>query len=108
MSRSFELKEFKSGAARMARDARVPLLPTTLWGAHRVWTKDAPKHRGRSRIPIFVEIGEPIVVERGSNVEEATARLKAAMQEPTFAICRPGSAARLPPWRRPPRPTCTT
>ena len=81
MSRSFELKEFKSGAARMARDARVPLLPTTLWGGHRVWTKDAPKHRGRSRIPIFVEVGEPIVVERGSNVDEATARLKAAMQE---------------------------
>ncbi|MCB1301144.1 MAG: 1-acyl-sn-glycerol-3-phosphate acyltransferase, partial [Tetrasphaera sp.] len=52
MSRSFELKPFKSGAARMARDAGVPLLPTTLWGAHRVWTKDAPKHRGRSKIPI--------------------------------------------------------
>jgi 1-acyl-sn-glycerol-3-phosphate acyltransferase len=81
MSRSFELKEFKSGAARMARDAGVPLLPTTLWGAHRVWTKDAPKHRGRSRIPIFIEVGEPIWVERGGDVEEATARLKAAMQE---------------------------
>ncbi len=80
MSRSFELKEFKSGAARMARDAGVPILPTTLWGAHRVWTKDAPKHRGRSRIPIFIEIGEPIWVPRGSNVDEATARVKVAMQ----------------------------
>ncbi|MFN8096892.1 MAG: lysophospholipid acyltransferase family protein [Dermatophilaceae bacterium] len=80
MSRSFELKEFKSGAARMARDAGVPILPTTLWGAHRVWTKDAPKHRGRSRIPIFIEIGEPIWVPRGSNVDEATAQVKAAMR----------------------------
>lgn len=80
MSRSFELKEFKSGAARMARDARVPLLPTTLWGAQRVWTKEAPRHRGRSGIPIFIEVGEPITVERGDDIEEVTARLKAAMR----------------------------
>ena len=30
MSRSFELKPFKGGAARIARDGGVPLLPTTL------------------------------------------------------------------------------
>ncbi len=80
MSRSFELKPFKSGAARMARDAGVPLLPTTLWGAQRVWTKDAPKHRGRSGIPIFVEIGEPIWVPKGSNVEAASEALRVAME----------------------------
>jgi len=81
MSRSFELKPFKSGAARMARDARVPLLPTTLWGAQRVWSKDVPKNRGRSHIPIFIEVGEPIPVPKGSNVDEASERLRAAMQE---------------------------
>ncbi len=80
MSRSFELKPFKSGAARMARDAGVPLLPTTLWGAQRVWTKDAPKNRGRSHIPVFIEVGEPIWVPKGANVEEANDRLRAAMQ----------------------------
>lgn len=79
MSRSFELKPFKSGAARMARDARVPLLPTTLWGAQRVWTKEAPTHRGRSGIPIFIEVGEPIWVPKGSNVDEASEKLRAAM-----------------------------
>ncbi len=81
MSRSFELKEFKSGAARMARDAGVPLLPTTVWGAQRVWTKEAPKHMGRSNIPIFIEVGEPFMVPKGSNVDEATRRLQAVMQE---------------------------
>lgn len=80
MSRSFELKEFKSGAARMARDARVPMLPTTLWGSQRVWTKEAPRHRRRSNIPIFIEVGEPIWVEDDGDVDEATARLKAAMR----------------------------
>ena len=79
MSRSFELKPFKSGAVRMARDAGVPLLPTTLWGAQRLWTKEAPKHRGRSGIPIFIEVGEPIWVPKGGNVEEGAQRLRAAM-----------------------------
>src|SRR6478672_12367883 len=31
ISRSFCLKEFKSGASRMARAAGVPLIPVTLW-----------------------------------------------------------------------------
>ena len=36
ISRSFELKEFKSGAVRMAMGAKVPLLPTVVWGSQRV------------------------------------------------------------------------
>ena len=42
MSRSFELKEFKPGAVKMAQVAGVPVLPTTIWGAQRVWTKNRP------------------------------------------------------------------
>jgi len=38
MSRSFELKPFKTGAARIAQDGGVPLLPTTVSGSQRVWT----------------------------------------------------------------------
>src|SRR5699024_1297803 len=33
MSRSFEIKELKSGAARMAQDTGVPIVPTIVWGA---------------------------------------------------------------------------
>ena len=36
ISRSFELKEFKTGAARMAREAGVPIIPMITWGAHRI------------------------------------------------------------------------
>ncbi len=51
ISRSFELKEFKSGAARMARDAQVPIIPMIVWGTQRMWTKDHPRNMGRKKIP---------------------------------------------------------
>ena len=60
ISRSFELKEFKSGAARMAIAAQVPIVPHIVWGAQRIWTKDHPKKLWRPRVPISVAVGEPI------------------------------------------------
>ncbi len=80
VSRSFELKEFKPGAVKMAQVAGVPILPTTIWGGHRVWTKDLPRRMGRANIPVHVTVGEPIQVERREDVTAATARLKAVMQ----------------------------
>jgi 1-acyl-sn-glycerol-3-phosphate acyltransferase len=62
ISRSFELKEFKAGGVRLAAAARVPLLPTIIWGSQRVWTKDHPKRIGRTRTPITVRVGEPMSV----------------------------------------------
>src|SRR5690242_4969120 len=60
ISRSFELKEFKSGAARMAIDADVPIVPVIVWGAQRIWTKDHPRNVGRAKIPITVQVGAPV------------------------------------------------
>lgn len=60
ISRSFELKDFKSGAARMATEAGVPLLPVVIWGSQRVWTKDHPKRLGRTRTPVTVSVGAPV------------------------------------------------
>ena len=54
ISRSFELKEFKTGAVRMAIEAQVPIIPLIVWGAHRRWTKDHPRKLGRAKIPITV------------------------------------------------------
>lgn len=79
MSRSFELKEFKPGAVRMAQEAGVPILPTTLWGSQRVWSKNLPKHMGRSKIPVFITVGEPIHIDPAENRVEATQRLQDAM-----------------------------
>ncbi|MDH6195320.1 1-acyl-sn-glycerol-3-phosphate acyltransferase [Mycobacterium frederiksbergense] len=60
ISRSFELKDFKTGAARMALEAGVPVIPLIVWGAQRIWTKDNPKSLGRSKIPVTVMVGTPI------------------------------------------------
>ncbi|WP_422743916.1 lysophospholipid acyltransferase family protein [Mycobacterium sp. WMMD1722] len=57
ISRSFELKEFKTGAVRMAQEAGVPIVPLIVWGAQRIWTKDHPRALGRRKIPIAVEVG---------------------------------------------------
>jgi 1-acyl-sn-glycerol-3-phosphate acyltransferase len=60
ISRSFEIKEFKTGAARMAVEAGVPIVPVIVWGAQRIWTKDHPRKLLRPKVPITVLVGEPI------------------------------------------------
>jgi 1-acyl-sn-glycerol-3-phosphate acyltransferase len=60
ISRSFELKDFKTGAARMALEAGVPMVPLIVWGAHRIWTKDHPRNLGRKKIPLTVAAGQPL------------------------------------------------
>ena len=80
ISRSFELKEFKSGTVRMAQAAGVPVLPVTIWGSQRVWTKGHPKRMGRTNVPIHITIGEPIAVGKGSAAaEEANQLLRERM-----------------------------
>jgi 1-acyl-sn-glycerol-3-phosphate acyltransferase len=80
ISRSFELKEFKAGAVRMAQAARVPILPTVIWGSQRVWTKGRPKQLGRTRTPISIRVGEPIEAVRGENGDALNARVRDRMQ----------------------------
>jgi 1-acyl-sn-glycerol-3-phosphate acyltransferase len=85
ISRSFELKEFKSGAVRMAAAAGVPLLPTVIWGSQRIWTKGHPKRLGRTRTPIILSVGTPIPVGRKDDPETALHSLRKAMTELLFA-----------------------
>jgi 1-acyl-sn-glycerol-3-phosphate acyltransferase len=79
ISRSFELKEFKTGAIRMAAAADVPILPTVVWGSQRVWTKDHPKRLGRSGIPIVLSVGSPLAAGRRQDAELVAEQLRAAM-----------------------------
>lgn len=81
ISRSFELKEFKTGAVRMAVDARVPIIPSIVWGAQRQWTKGGPRQMGRKHFPIFVRYGEKFTVTADESVEDATHRLRDAMTD---------------------------
>jgi len=80
MSRAYELKPFKPGAVKMAQEAGVPILPTTVWGSQRVWSKNVPKHLGRSNIPVHVTVGAPLIVGADESVADANERLRAVMQ----------------------------
>ncbi|MDQ2586248.1 MULTISPECIES: lysophospholipid acyltransferase family protein [Saccharothrix] len=60
ISRSFTVKEVKSGAVRLAAEAGVPLLPTAVWGTQRLWTKGRPKSLTQRHVPITIVVGEPI------------------------------------------------
>ncbi|KUI14268.1 acyltransferase [Mycolicibacterium acapulense] len=78
ISRSFEIKQFKSGAARMAIAAGVPIVPHIVWGAQRIWTKGHPKKMWRPKVPITVAVGEPI--EPTLPAADLTALLHSRMQ----------------------------
>jgi 1-acyl-sn-glycerol-3-phosphate acyltransferase len=60
ISRSYELRDFKTGAARMALQAQVPIVPLIVWGAQRIWPKDHPKKLFRNKVPIVVAVGRPL------------------------------------------------
>ena len=78
ISRSFEIKQLKSGAARMALEADVPIIPIVIWGAQRVWTKGYPKRLGRTNTPISIAVGEPI--RPYEPAAELTTELRSTMQ----------------------------
>ena len=77
ISRSFELKEFKTGATRLAAAAGVPLVPVVLWGTQRLKTKDHPQDLSRGKT-IAISVGEPMHPDGSSPIGE-TAELKARM-----------------------------
>jgi 1-acyl-sn-glycerol-3-phosphate acyltransferase len=78
ISRSFELKEFKSGTVRMAAEAGVPVVPMILWGTQRMLTKDHPRDFSRHR-PISITIGAPMTVTGDDDPGKATAHLRSTM-----------------------------
>jgi 1-acyl-sn-glycerol-3-phosphate acyltransferase len=79
ISQSFTLKAFKTGAARMAAEAGVPLVPVALWGTQRLWTKGRPRTLTRRHTPISIRVGEPIELGPGDKPVAVTRRLKESM-----------------------------
>jgi 1-acyl-sn-glycerol-3-phosphate acyltransferase len=74
ISRSFELKSFKSGAPRMAAEAGVPLIPMITFGGQRLWTKDHPR-RAAFGTCVALTVGEPLRVSVDDDPTEVTAAL---------------------------------
>jgi len=95
ISRAFVLKEFKTGAVRIAAEARVPLVPVVLWGTQRMMTKDHPKDFTRGKT-IAITVGEPLRPSGDDPVAE-TAGLRAAMSALLDKTIRSYPADEQPP-----------
>ena len=76
ISKSFEVKEIKSGAVRLAMGAGVPVVPAAIWGSQRIWTKGVKRDLRRKKVPIFVKFGEPLIFEKGDDVEAGEKALR--------------------------------
>jgi 1-acyl-sn-glycerol-3-phosphate acyltransferase len=80
ISTSFRVKELKAGAARMAVDAGVPVIPAAVWGGQRLFTKHHPIELKRG-VAVTVVLGEPIRPEPGEEHRQLLQRIRTAMEE---------------------------
>lgn len=78
ISRVDEFGHFRTGAARLAVEAGVPLVPAITTGTEKISGPDTDGFRFPRRIPIVAAFGEPILL--GEGAKAATDRLAAAFQ----------------------------
>ena len=76
ISESFTVKGLKSGAVRLARTAKVPLVPMVVWGPHRLWTKGHKKDLTKRHVPVLIKVGQAIEMPKGVSPEALSATLK--------------------------------
>ncbi len=95
ISRAMELKDFKTGAVRIAAEAGVPIVPVILWGTQRMMTKDHPRDFSRGKT-IAIHVGEPMHVT-GQNPLAETAELHARMSRMLDAAIADYPADEQPP-----------
>lgn len=79
ISRSFQLLPFRTGAARMAKAAGVPLVPVIGWGTQRFATKGRGMRLARG-IPVIVEYGEPVHMGPDDEPVAVTKKLQEQME----------------------------
>jgi 1-acyl-sn-glycerol-3-phosphate acyltransferase len=78
---SFTVRELKSGAVRMAREAGVPVIPVAVWGGHRLLTKNhKPTLRQAYGVPIRFAFGAAFVLDPARDAVELTGQLHDTLQ----------------------------
>lgn len=95
ISRSFLIKDLKTGAVRIAAEAGVPLIPIVLWGTQRIMTKGQKVDLSRHRT-IGIEVGPPLPVTGGDPVAE-TAELRRRMESMLDGLIKAHPAEEQPP-----------
>ena len=82
VSASMTVRELKTGAARLAAEAGVPLIPVSVWGGQRLMTKG---HKTgffeRFGVDISFTFGSPIIVASGDDIVRATTDLREKLQQ---------------------------
>lgn len=96
ISRSFQLQPLRTGAARMAAEAGVPLVPVVLFGTQRFLTKGRKADFGRHKT-VLMEIGEPLHPTPADNANEVTRVLQARMERMLDHLTRSYPAQEAPP-----------
>jgi 1-acyl-sn-glycerol-3-phosphate acyltransferase len=79
ISTSFEIKQLKSGAVRLAIGAGVPIVPTIVWGGQRIYTKGVKPNLKRGKTPVSVTFGEAIHYGKDADVKAAELHLREVM-----------------------------
>jgi 1-acyl-sn-glycerol-3-phosphate acyltransferase len=102
ISRSFQLREIKSGAARMAIEAGVPVLPIVTWGGQRVWTS-GHKPEWHRKVPVTLRIGAPIPVTPETTAASLTEAVRTTLVELIREVQRdyPAPLPGTPDWWQP-------
>lgn len=77
MSRSFDIKDFKNGAVRMAATAGVPLIPEIVFGGQRMYSYD---HRSfKPGNTLAIKVGAAIHPTLADDANDVTEQLRATM-----------------------------
>jgi len=80
ISMDLEPMRGKSGTARLAQAAGVPVVPVGLWGTHRMMMKGRKPHWAWGVAQVAV-VGKPVEVGEGEHVRDATRRIMDAITE---------------------------
>ncbi|AOT05535.1 lysophospholipid acyltransferase family protein [Arthrobacter sp. U41] len=81
VSRSFRVRECRTGAVRMAAEAGVPVIPVSIWGSHRLMTRRHGFSPARAwRAPVRIHVGGPVLVGPSEDARRATEALRGTLQ----------------------------
>ena len=82
ISRSFEIRSMRNGAARIAHGAGVPIIPQVIFGSQRLWTKGQKKHLGRTHTPILITALGPYYTtgDFDADIAEVRRRMQEALE----------------------------
>lgn len=84
VSASFTVRELKTGAARLAAEAGVPIIPIAVWGGHRLLTKNRSiGFAERFGIPVHFAVGTPMSSRETDDPRVVTDDLRRSLQDLT-------------------------